>query len=133
MKKEKTSSKGRASGLVIALYVIAAILMAVWIYMIIVNVIYINNYAASYGISVSDMKMDAFQYVVTGSISYFVYGLLVFCAGKLIRLMQVCRTEVAAAFKHEREQKEIAVNAPVASEDAVEETEVIEDEANGAK
>lgn len=88
MKKEKTTVNGRASGLVKALYVIAAILMLVWVYMIIVNIMYINNYTATYGISVSDMMMDSVQYVVTGSISYFIYGVLVFCAGKIIRLLQ---------------------------------------------
>ena len=97
MKKEKTTANGRASGLVKALYVIAAILMLVWVYMIIVNIMYINNYTATYGISVSDMMMDSVQYVVTGSISYFIYGVLVFCAGKIIRLLQSGREEASEA------------------------------------
>lgn len=164
MEKQKKSAKGRASGLVKALYVIAAILMLVWVYMIIVNIIYIKNYTATYGISVSDMMMDSVQYVITGSISYFIYGVLVFCAGKIIRLLQRDREEspeadggiaesmqdskISATGKHdaaddagnddddkcscETGDAEDTAQAEAGdipeSEDAIEETEVIEDE-----
>lgn len=88
MKDQKKPAAGGTSGFVKVLYVISAILMAVFVYMAIVNAMYISNYAATYGLKVSDMIMDAVQYVITGSISYFVYGLLVFCAGKIIGLLQ---------------------------------------------
>ena len=87
MKNEKVKARGKASALVTALYVIAAVLMVIFIYMIIVNAMYIKSYADGYGIEVSDMLFDAIQYVVTGSISYFVYGLLVFCAAKIIGML----------------------------------------------
>lgn len=88
MNYETRKNDGRVTPLVKALYIISAVLMAICVYMIIVNIMYINSYAASYGMSVSDMLFDAIQYVITGSISYFVYGMLTFCAGKIIRLLQ---------------------------------------------
>ncbi len=88
MKNQKTPVKGKASALVKVLYVIAAVLMAICVYMVIINIMYINTYTSTYGIAVSDMMTDAIQYIITGSISYFIYGVLVFCSGKIIRLLQ---------------------------------------------
>lgn len=71
-----------------AFYIAAAVLMAICIYMIVVNSMYVVNYASSYGMTLSDMKLDAVQYIVTGSISYFVYGALLFAAGRIISMLQ---------------------------------------------
>lgn len=174
MKNQKTPVKGKASGLVKALYVIAIVLMVIWVYMIIVNIMYISNYANTYGIAVSDMMMDAVQYVITGSISYFIYGVLVFCGGKIIRLIQknaeACgdgggeqqtaelsapksvaedKAETKADHKEDVAEQEgdnqpeevqggpldsdVEENAIPESEDAVEETEIIEDDKDNDK
>lgn len=84
----KKVSGQKTSGIVKAFYIAAAVLMAICIYMIVVNSMYVVNYASSYGMSLSDMKLDAVQYIVTGSISYFVYGALLFAAGRIISMMQ---------------------------------------------
>lgn len=68
------------------LYVISAVIAVIFVYMVIVNIIYIKNYLASYGMAFSDMRMDSIQYILTGSTSYLVYAILVFCAGKLISM-----------------------------------------------
>lgn len=96
MEKKNKFVKGKASCLVKTLYIIAAVLMAICAYMIVVNILYISNYASSYGVAVSSMMVDAIQYVITGSISYFIYGVLVFSAGKIIRLLQ-SRNEIGRA------------------------------------
>ena len=85
--RKKTSGQ-KTSGIVKAFYIAAAVLMAICIYMIVINSMYVTNYASSYGMSLSDMKLDAFQYIVTGSISYFVYGALLFAAGRVISMLQ---------------------------------------------
>ncbi len=123
MENQKKTVKSGTSGLVKALYIIAAVLIAVCVYMIIVNVMYINNYAATYGMKVSDMMMDAVQYVITGSISYFVYGLLVFCAGKVINLLQ--KQERIECTAEDNEERSGEGDLPE-SEDAVEKTEEID-------
>lgn len=84
----KKASEQKTSGIVKAFYIAAAVLMAICIYMIVINSMYVVNYASSYGMSLSDMKLDAAQYIVTGSISYFVYGALLFAAGRIISMMQ---------------------------------------------
>ena len=85
--RKKTSGQ-KTSGIVKAFYIAAAVLMAICIYMIVVNSMYVVNYASSYGMTLSDMKLDAIQYIVTGSISYFVYGALLFAAGRIISMLQ---------------------------------------------
>ena len=51
MNYETRKNDGRVTPLVKALYIISAVLMAICVYMIIVNIMYINSYAASYGIA----------------------------------------------------------------------------------
>ena len=100
--RKKTSGQ-KTSGIVKAFYIAAAVLMAICIYMIVINSMYVTNYASSYGMSLSDMKLDAFQYIVTGSISYFVYGALLFAAGRVISMLQkaqasgICKTPADGA------------------------------------
>lgn len=84
----KKTSVQKTSGLAKTFYIAAAVLMAICIYMIVVNSMYVVNYASSYGMTLSDMKLDAIQYIVTGSISYFVYGALLFAAGRIISMLQ---------------------------------------------
>ena len=85
--RKKTSGQ-KTSGIVKAFYIAAAVLMAICIYMIVVNSMYVVNYASSYGMTLSDMKLDAIQYIVTGSISYFVYGALLLAACRIISMLQ---------------------------------------------
>lgn len=86
------------SGLAKFLYVVAAVLAVIFVYMLIVNIMYISSYTASYGMSFSDMWQEAVQYIVTGSVSYFVYALLVFAAGKIVSIVQAgcCVPQVPA-------------------------------------
>ena len=85
--RKKTSGQ-KTSGIVKAFYIAAAVLMAICIYMIVVTSMYVVNYASSYGMTLSDMKIDAIPYNVTGSISYFVYGAHLFAAGRLLNMPQ---------------------------------------------
>lgn len=87
MEKKKEMRTKRNTGLVGALYVISVILLLIFVFMLIGNIGYIRNYIASYGMSVSDMVMESIQYVVTNSLSYLVYAVLVFCAAKVISIV----------------------------------------------
>lgn len=84
------TGKKKGSGFAKFLYVVAAVLTVIFVYMLIVNIMYISSYAASYGMSFTDMWQEAVQYIVTGSVSYFVYAVLVFSAGKIISKLSVC-------------------------------------------
>ena len=93
--RSKTGAKGNknGSGFARVLYVISAVLLLVFVYMLYVNITYISSYTASYGMSFSDMWQEAVQYIVTGSINYFVYAVLVFSAGRIIMMkneVEVC-------------------------------------------
>jgi len=84
MNGEAVNTGKKGSGLAKFLYVVAAVLSVIFVYMLIVNIMYISSYAVSYGMTFSDMWQEAVQYIVTGSVSYFVYAVLVFAAGKII-------------------------------------------------
>ena len=88
MNGEAVNTGKKGSGLAKFLYVVAAVLAVIFVYMLIVNIMYISSYAASYGMSFSDMWQEAVQYIVTGSVSYFVYAVLVFAAGKIVSIVQ---------------------------------------------
>lgn len=87
MENNKEMIKSKGSGLVKLMYIISAVLAVIFVYMLIVNIMYISSYAASYGMKFSDMWQEAVQYIVTGSVSYFVYAVLVFSAGKVIGML----------------------------------------------
>ena len=97
--------------------------MCICAYMIVVNILYIRDYASMYGVAVSDMISDAVQYVITGSVAYFVYGVLIFCAARILRILQAKKTEP----EHDVPEHDIPEDDIPESEDAVEKTEVIED------
>ena len=129
MKKQIERAGGKPSALVKVLYVISAILMCICAYMIVVNILYIRDYASMYGVAVSDMISDAVQYVITGSVAYFVYGVLIFCAARILRILQGKKPEPEHdAPEHDAPEHEITEDDIPESEDAVEKTEVIEDE-----
>lgn len=87
METNKETMKKNDSGLVKGLYIIAAVLAVIFVYMLIVNIMYISSYSVSYGMSFSDIWQEALQHIVTGSVSYLVYAVLVFCAGKIISML----------------------------------------------
>ena len=112
--RSKTGAKGNknGSGFARVLYVISAVLLLVFVYMLYVNITYISSYTASYGMSFSDMWQEAVQYIVTGSINYFVYAVLVFSAGRIIMM----KNEVEVSHSPD---KDLALSA----DDAVDSTE----------
>lgn len=65
MSNGTNSANGKTSKLVLILYIAAGVLGALFIYMFINAINYINSYVSSYGMSFGDMWMDAIQYITT--------------------------------------------------------------------
>lgn len=84
MSKEKDTAKGKKSKLVLILYIAAALMGVMFIYMLITSTMYINNYTASYGMSVGDMWSDAMQYILTSSVNYLVFALVLVGIGRIL-------------------------------------------------
>lgn len=84
----KGSAKGKSSKLAIVMYVGAIVSAAVFIYMVVSSISYINGYAASYGMGFSDMWADGIQYVLSSSANYIVYALVLFALGKILDIIQ---------------------------------------------
>ena len=90
------SEKKNGNGFVKFLYVVSAVLAVIFVYMMIVSIMYIRSYAVSYGMAFSDMWQEAVQHIVTESVSYFVYAVLVFSAGAILSKVQTnCCTSQA--------------------------------------
>ena len=88
MSNGMNSANGKTSKLPVILYIAAAVLGALFIYMFIAAITYINSYVSSYGMSFGDMWQEAIQYIVNNSLSYLIYGLLLFAAGKTLDVVQ---------------------------------------------
>lgn len=84
MSKNSKSKGASSSKLVIVLYVIAAIMAAMFIYATITSIQYIISYAASYGVTAAAMMGQGIQYVLTSSISYLAYAVIIFAGAKVL-------------------------------------------------
>ena len=122
MKREKNGN-GRS---VIAkiMYAASALLAVIFIYMLIEAIAYIGDYMASYGMAFGDMWSDAIQYVLSSSISYLVFALLLFAAGKILDEMSMR----AACCEFEDEALSIGIIEEDAAEDAEDEAAAAEAE-----
>ncbi len=118
-------ANGKTSKLVLILYIAAGVLGALFIYMFISAINYINSYVSSYGMSFGDMWMDAIQYIINGSINYLVFGLLVFAAGKILDTVQKKSGENHASVEAPA-AKSVTVNVIEEVKDEKEETAAAE-------
>lgn len=107
MEKKKEMCTKRNTGLVRTLYVISAILLLIFIFMLIESIGYVRSYIAAYGMPAGEMIKESIQYVVKDSLNYFVYALLVFCAAKTINIMG-CKSAVSNAVESSNSQTEQA-------------------------
>lgn len=106
MEKNNEKGKNKANNLAKVLYVISAVLAAIFVYMVGAAVNYINSYMVSYGMDFSEMGMDAAKYVIDNSVSYFVYAVLIFSVGKLINMISESKAEDAVEEETIEEAKE---------------------------
>lgn len=105
----------KANNLVKVLYAISILLLAIFVYMVVEAISYTGSYMISYGMDFSDMGMDAVKHVIDNSLSYFVYAVLVFSAGKIISMNSGSKTEVddeEASIEEENETEEKKDEAP---------------------
>lgn len=77
----------KKSKIALVLYIVAALLGVMFIYTVISNVSYVSSYASGYGMSVSDMLGQAVSYVLTNSLTWLVYGILVFASARILQFV----------------------------------------------
>ena len=86
--RQERVTKRQSIALVKVMYVISAVFAAVSVYMLIANILYINTYTASYGMTFADMWSEAIQYIISGFILYFAAAVIIFGIGKIISMIQ---------------------------------------------
>ena len=77
-------SKLRKPSLSTVCYIIAAVFIVIAIYTAIVNILYLKNYAATYGVSLGTMWQDVVSYVISGFVPNFAYAFMTFVLGKIV-------------------------------------------------
>ena len=86
--EEKVLKKRKMPKIELCCYILASVLLAVAVFMCITSVQYILSYLTSYGMSFADMWSDSVQYLISGCVPYLVYAILVFCAGRMLGIVQ---------------------------------------------
>lgn len=90
LNKKKVVSKNEKKkklALMTICYIVAAVLFIVAIYTTVINIIYVKNYALTYGVSVGTMWKDFASYVISGFIPNFSYAFIVFVLGQIIGML----------------------------------------------
>ena len=78
----------KKSKIVWALYIIAALLGIVFLIMLISSIAYLHNYAASYGVSMGELGGEAVSYVLSNSVNYLIYGIIIFACGRVLEVVE---------------------------------------------
>lgn len=87
-KKEQglsNSDEKKRSKNVIILYVISGIIAAYGAYMIYFSIDYVIQYYTSAGTSVSSDLASVIQYIISNSVPYFIYALIIFIGARLLK------------------------------------------------
>ena len=87
-KKEQNlsnSNEVKRSKNVIILYIISGIIAAYGAYMIYFNIAYVINYYASAGTSISSDLANVIQYIISNSVLYFIYALIIFIGARILK------------------------------------------------
>lgn len=126
--------KFRRSPIAIACYVIAAIGMIYSIYTIGSTVAYLNEYFASYGMTVAGNLKDALGYVLSSVVQPFSFAVIIFVAGYIldeVRALNPAYYYVPSEKPSKKAKKDEAVEETVV--EAVEVVEASEAEAADAE
>ena len=97
-------NKDKSSGIVKLMYVMGTIMLIVFAYMVVSAVIYLRTYLAAYSMTFSSMWQYILQYMFAETLVYLVYAVLLFAAGKIIRLLQdnsykeTCEAVISGAY-----------------------------------
>lgn len=111
--------KVKSSGIVKLMYVMGVIMLIVFAYMVASAVIYLRTYLAAYSMTFSRMWQYILQYMFAETLIYLVYAVLLFAAGKIIRLLQdnsykeACEAVISGAY--DSCCRQVPVKGPVKS------------------
>lgn len=80
----------KSKGLVLAFYIIAGVFAAIAVFALVYSIRYLSSYATSYGMGISDLGLEAVQYVLSASCSYIGFAAVIFGIGKIISKLASC-------------------------------------------
>ena len=80
----------KSKGLVLTFYIIAGIFAAIAVFALVYSIRYLSSYATSYGMGISDLGLEAVQYVLSATCSYIGFAAVIFGVGKIISKLTAC-------------------------------------------
>lgn len=117
----------KRSPLSIVLYVLSAVLLVYAVYMVFSTVNYLSSYFQTYSTTIGSNLGDSFNYILTNTLSYFLYAVFLFTAGKVYDAVRALdssnfesEADLAAKKKAREDQKKAKedAKAKVAAEKA---------------
>lgn len=80
----------KSKGLALTFYIIAGIFAAIAVFALVYSIRYLSSYATSYGMGISDLGLEAVQYVLSATCTYIGFAAVIFGVGKIISKLTAC-------------------------------------------
>lgn len=97
----------KSSSFIKAMYVMAAVMFVICLYMIIYNFSYLSNYATTYGMTLGAMWSDVLQYVIAGSANYLAFGFVFLAIAKIYKKIEESCGPICTCGGEEAETEEV--------------------------
>lgn len=100
-KNRRTRTSGRkensaVSAVSVIMYVLSAIMLIAAVFMLYYGIQSVTQYIQSYGLSLSDVKLDVIQTVASSCLPYIAYSAILFGVGKAVSAAKKAASAVAA-------------------------------------
>lgn len=100
-KNRRTRTSGRkeksaVSAVSAVMYILSAIMLAAAIFMLYYGIQSVTQYIQSYGLSLSDVKLDVIQTVASSCLPYIAYSAILFGVGKAVSAVKKAASAAAS-------------------------------------
>ncbi len=83
-RKSNQSAGTAVSAVAVVMYILSAVMLLAAIFMVYYSIQSVMQYVTSYGLSISDVKMDVIQSVASTFLPYLTYSAVLFGIGKIL-------------------------------------------------
>ena len=126
-RKSNQSAGTAVSAVAVVMYILSAVMLLAAIFMLYYSIQSVMQYVTSYGLSISDVKMDVIQSVASTFLPYLTYSAVLFGIGKIlsaVRKNSAAKTQAPAlaASSEACSEKAAYISDDTEAEDTTEKT-----------
>ena len=126
-RKSNQSAGTAVSAVAVVMYILSAVMLLAAIFMVYYSIQSVMQYVTSYGLSISDVKMDVIQSVASTFLPYLTYSAVLFGIGKILSAVRKnsaakTQTPAPAASSDTRSEKAAYIPNDTEAEDTTEKT-----------